>query len=1115
MKTKNGLLCDNCFEHQEKVPCFFCGYKKETYHPDVGVLPVGTILKERYHIGKVLGKGGFGVTYKAYDKIENIVVAIKEYYPNGMAHRDTGTTQVSINDKSQKDNFQTGAEKFYTEAKTISRFNGNPNIVGVRDFFYENGTAYFAMEYLDGMDLKHYIQMCGGKLTQENVVHIARVISDALVITHSMNVLHRDISPDNIYILDSGEIKLIDFGAARQVMSQESKSLSVILKHGFAPLEQYQRKGKQGAWTDIYALGATLYYALTGKIPDDATERIDEPELGNAKDYGVDAELWKIINKCMAVKIADRYSGVIDLKTDLNKLGIKEKELERTSILTKEYQKQTDSGDSTVSMGKTDIPDSDATVAMDMAENKFVDETVAMDWEKADRKKKKEEKRQEAEAKKQEKKEKKCRKKEAKVEMTDIPEKKWSKRKKSSCGILVLILFLVMRGCLRSESVIVERLGTSNSNVLNDGGIHMIENQYMYFMDGNKNLCVCTYDAEDDTFYVDSNVGIIKEDASYISLGQDKVYFVYGSNDEEDEYEDYICQMNFDGTEVNTLSVNAEDSIYLLQYAQMTNGKEYLYYLYENTTDEWNGVTAYDVKSGIARYDIETEEISNICEFDDTSLMWFNLYKDSVYYTKIEENNTVLYRSNLDGTDTEAIVNEGNPTYGFVENEVIYLYSLDEEALIKYDLDGTKIGGLYNANMDTTCYTMAYVNDWIYYISKDDMAIHKIRSNDTGDVTLTAEVYAMSICNSDNSLWIAEAVPEENTIKYGKTYLTSLDCSNLIPVGGETIYQTESGLQYWLSEEGAVICGCVSERIDVGIPDTIDGYEVCGIEEEKMPEGYNYFRYAKEEDLAYKIEDGEVTVNGYNGELTKLMIPETIEGCPVVTVDFWYGKSQNMQAVALPEGVKEIAKEAFAKCSDLIYIGLPESLETICEKAFKECKSLKEIRLPNGITGVGNDAFLYSGLERIYISAGASGINGRALYGSSLKCTAFEVEEGSIHYKAVDGVLYSADGKTLVAWPMGKQEEHYTIVPGTTVIDVCAFAGCGLKSIKLADTVTEIKGGAMMYSDNLTKIVIPQSVKKISNKVFFECKNLTQITVSRDCVISEDIGKELTVNYYE
>ncbi len=322
MNIKGKKLCDNCFAEIKNEPCEKCGYKKSKYKQEIGVLVVGTVLKQRYHIGKVLGRGGFGITYKAYDTLHEKVVAIKEYYPNGIAHRDTGTTQLSVVDSTQTESFNTGAEKFFEEAKTVSRFNGNPNIVGVYEFFYENSTVYYVMEYLEGCDLKTYIKNNGGRISQGQVVTLLNVITDALLITHSLNVLHRDISPDNIYIQKNGDVKLIDFGAARQVLAEQSKSLSVILKQGFAPLEQYQRKGRQGAWTDIYALGATCLYAVTAKVPDDATERIEESSIGTAEEYGVDEALWSVLEKCLAVRTADRYQSVLELKEALAKLTI-------------------------------------------------------------------------------------------------------------------------------------------------------------------------------------------------------------------------------------------------------------------------------------------------------------------------------------------------------------------------------------------------------------------------------------------------------------------------------------------------------------------------------------------------------------------------------------------------------------------------------------------------------------------------------------------------------------------------------------------------------------------------------------------------------------------------
>ena len=315
-------LCNNCFGEIKNEPCPNCGYIKTQYRQEAGVLPVGTTLKQKYIIGSVLGRGGFGITYKAFDSIQNRIVAIKEYYPNSFAHRDTGTTQLSVADNTQTEAFNLGAEKFFDEAKMVSRFNGNPNIVSVYDYFYENNTVYYVMEYLDGCDLKSFINKNGGKLSQGQVISVLNTITEALLITHSLNVLHRDISPDNIFVQKNGEIKLIDFGAARQVLSEQSKSLSVILKQGFAPLEQYQRKGKQGPWTDIYALGATCIYALTGTVPDDATERIEDSSIGEAKDYGIDETLWELLKKCFEVRTLDRFQSIIELKESLKNVSI-------------------------------------------------------------------------------------------------------------------------------------------------------------------------------------------------------------------------------------------------------------------------------------------------------------------------------------------------------------------------------------------------------------------------------------------------------------------------------------------------------------------------------------------------------------------------------------------------------------------------------------------------------------------------------------------------------------------------------------------------------------------------------------------------------------------------
>ena len=259
-------ICENCFEETSSPVCGCCGYDSENNANDPSMLAPGSILLGKYIIGSVIGKGGFGITYLAYDTKTNKKVAVKEYFPYGIAARSAGSPAVYVSSKDNEEAFELGAEKFYEEAQFVSKFKGNSNIVEVYEFFYENDTVYLAMEYLQGRTLKEYIRD-HGIISAPQALFIANGVSCALAAAHSESVLHRDISPDNIILCGSGNVKLIDFGAARQVVAEHSQTFSVILKPGFAPIEQYNKKGNQGPWTDIYSLGATLYFALTGDIP--------------------------------------------------------------------------------------------------------------------------------------------------------------------------------------------------------------------------------------------------------------------------------------------------------------------------------------------------------------------------------------------------------------------------------------------------------------------------------------------------------------------------------------------------------------------------------------------------------------------------------------------------------------------------------------------------------------------------------------------------------------------------------------------------------------------------------------------------------------------------------
>lgn len=280
-------------------------------------LPKGTILAGQYVIEQVLGQGGFGITYKATDYKTGQSVAVKEFFPDSLATRTTVTT-VSAFSGARSESFAYGKGCFLQEAETLAQFIGNENIVRVFSYFEENGTAYFVMEFIEGKSFDQYIKECGGKLPYEEAERILLPVIDALGAVHAKGIIHRDVTPDNVYITNDGTIKLLDFGAARYSLGDKSRSLDVVLKHGFAPKEQYTRHGKQGPYTDVYTLGASFYYAITGKRPPDSIDRMDEDELIPPSSLvRIAPEKEDAILKAMSVQPASRYQTMGEFREAL------------------------------------------------------------------------------------------------------------------------------------------------------------------------------------------------------------------------------------------------------------------------------------------------------------------------------------------------------------------------------------------------------------------------------------------------------------------------------------------------------------------------------------------------------------------------------------------------------------------------------------------------------------------------------------------------------------------------------------------------------------------------------------------------------------------------------
>ena len=273
-------------------------------------LPQGTRIRD-FEFHRVLGYGGFGITYLGWNVTLDIPVAIKEYLPADLATREQDLSVVPQTSQAASD-FQWGLERFLDEARTLARFQ-HPNVVRVHHFFEAHSTAYIAMDYVEGEDLSAYLTR-KGTLSEDELKGILYPLLDALEVVHQADFLHRDIKPGNIVLRDSdGSPVLLDFGSARQAIGAKSRSVTSIVTPGYAPIEQYSSRGRQGPWTDIYALGGVCYRALTGQVPEDATDRVrNDPLIPVAQRCAGQAsqEFLSAIDVALSVDEGDRPQSV-------------------------------------------------------------------------------------------------------------------------------------------------------------------------------------------------------------------------------------------------------------------------------------------------------------------------------------------------------------------------------------------------------------------------------------------------------------------------------------------------------------------------------------------------------------------------------------------------------------------------------------------------------------------------------------------------------------------------------------------------------------------------------------------------------------------------------------
>ena len=292
-------------------------------------LPAGTMLEE-YQIESVLGTGGFGITYKAWDSNLESWVAVKEYFPTEWSYRDHDFLTVRANTQGLQSvadpnlsDYEWGLDRFLDEARVLARVR-NPYVVRINRYFRANGSAYIVMDYEDGEPLSAVLRRAT-TLDEQTLSSMLGEILPALQAVHEQGYLHRDIKPGNLYVRADGSVILIDFGAARQSLGRQSKSVTGLVTPGYSPPEQYAlRSDRYGTWTDIYALGAVLYRCISGNPPVESAERLIEDSLVPAMEVGTgrySPQLLKVIDKALAVRPEHRYQSVEEMRADLGLLN--------------------------------------------------------------------------------------------------------------------------------------------------------------------------------------------------------------------------------------------------------------------------------------------------------------------------------------------------------------------------------------------------------------------------------------------------------------------------------------------------------------------------------------------------------------------------------------------------------------------------------------------------------------------------------------------------------------------------------------------------------------------------------------------------------------------------
>lgn len=1046
-----NMHCLNCMETYEGPGiCPHCGFDNGSYQGPPYVLGPNTILHGKYLIGRVLGQGGFGITYMGFDLSLEIKVAIKEYFPMNQSSRDHSiSNELHWNTSMASGNqWQNGCESFLKEARKMAKISTIPEIVSVRETFNENNTAYIVMDYVDGINLKNWLGQ-NGPMDFDTCVNLLLPLMTGLDKVHKQGLIHRDISPDNIMLQPDGQLRLLDLGAAKDLSSGNQASSQLVTKHGFSPLEQYMEQGGAGPWTDVYALCATIYYCITGALVPNAPDRLDNEAL----------DFTKVRKTPLTRQQMDILTAGLALK--------KEKRTQSVSTLVEQLK------------GTVPPP---------------------------------------------------------KVAKQDSGKKIPGKWLAAGIGLAVVVC-LVVGGLVvgrkkpKEESVTaveVEMLGCTNGNLHQGANYARIPKQYQYYADKEWNLYVVSYDEEDSTFWIGTDGEPVDDEVGFINVGVDKIYFLHDESKESGN-PDSLMRMDFDGSNVETL---LSDGNYIkMQYAKLTDGKEYLYYLKEDDNPE-------DLQYTLCRYDIGEGTAQEVLT---EGVYWFNLSGDKLYYISISDDD--IYESEwkcagLDGQDPTVLNDSNNLINGYIEDGVAYLFSLKEEVLHEFTLEGEQKREPLVAPFDGCS---VYGDGWIYYANTNSNEVRRFRPDGSNDTLILEGYNIVEMCYVDSTLWLIQGKFVNGEYVLQQTYLVYKDGSNLIALEEAYTDTMPAGLEYKVEDGVLLLQDYTGGEPRIVIPWEVDEKPITDINRANaFPKDVDIYCYPQENGIAYELTEDKkgVIITGCRGGLTDgypfIALPATIDDLPVVRIgDEAFKKSESLRGIILPEGLKEIGKNVFNGCDKLSYVQLPDTVWSIETNAFINTSSLTEIVLPEGLGSLGSLAFGGSGLKEVQLPSTLYEMSGNP-FASSLE--AVTVADGTVKYYVENGAVYDKD-KSIRIVPSATSGTY--VVPDGTVsvgsaafmyskisavylpanlkeIEVGGFGYCKkLKAVYMEEGVESIQTIAFIGCADLQDITIPKSVKSIGARAFEGCTSLESVTISRDCEVAEDAFESTTkIKYY-